>query len=159
MGVSMGYNMKQLCEKVGGKREQSIYRLIRENSEFAEVVKNNRSKTAGKVTYEEPVLAWLITYYNADSVKVVKRTNEDSEKIELLEEKIRIMERERDTLLEQLKQKDLQLTRKDEQIKEANENTGAALLALHQEQDRIKLLEAPKLSIWQRLFGKTTKEG
>ena len=65
----MEYTIKDLS-RLTDKSQQSIYKLINKNTEFAEIVKNN-SRSIGlnhSKLYSKPCLDWLINYYKIQLV-------------------------------------------------------------------------------------------
>ena len=68
----MEYTIKDLSRLIN-KSEQSLYKLIKKNTEFAEIVKQNSREEGLNHTklYAEPCLEWLIKHYNLDRKKLV----------------------------------------------------------------------------------------
>lgn len=159
----MKYTMKMLVSETG-VTEQTIRKYIAKyQEEFAPFLDEGGR---GKVrTYNEEILNLLRTKMNQnEEVQTPFTPHKTQREIELeatiivLEQKEKVLTQQVEILMAQLKEKDSQIAKKDTQLDEAHKNTGAALLALAQEQDRIKLLEAPKASVWERLFGKKRED-
>lgn len=60
------YSIKFLCQSAKIS-QQTFYRLIRDNSEFRELVESNREKKGNSYRYGKPVLDWLIAHYEAET--------------------------------------------------------------------------------------------
>lgn len=153
----MKYTMKMLVDETG-VTEQTIRKYIAKYpEEFTPFLdEGGRGKTR---TYNEGILNLLRAKMNQNEEVQThfiplksQREVELEAANEVLTQKEKLLTEQIEVLKEQLKEKDIQLS-------EAQKNIGAALLALHQEQDRIKLLEAPKLSVWQRIFGRNKGGG
>lgn len=152
----MEYTMKMLVAETG-VTEQTIRKYIAKYAdEFSPFLdKGGRGKVR---IYNEEILNLLRTKMNQnEAVQTTFKPHKSQREIELeatievLEQKGKVLVEQVEILMAQLKEKDSQIAKKDTQLDEAHKNTGAALLALAQEQDRIRLLTAPKQSFWDRI--------
>ena len=67
----MEYTIKEMVSRTG-KTEQSLYKLMRKNKEFAAVVAANPPREDGKNRtkyYNQTVLNWLLNYYKKELVE------------------------------------------------------------------------------------------
>lgn len=59
------YSMKDLSSRVK-RTPQALYTLIKQNEELSSIVKQNREQSGRFIKYGEPVLQWLINYYQIE---------------------------------------------------------------------------------------------
>lgn len=107
-----------------------------------------------QMTLTEYGLKWLAEKHNItlDGVSAddVERTEEQTEKTDTSESEIIL------SLLEQLRQKDLQIAEKDKQIAQLMEQAKNFQVLLQAQQ--VLSLPAPKQSIFKRLFGSKSEQ-
>lgn len=59
------YSMKDLSSRVK-RTPQALYTLIKQNEELSSIVKQNKEQNGRFIKYGEPVLQWLINYYQIE---------------------------------------------------------------------------------------------
>lgn len=167
------YPIKSLASKANVS-EQSIRNLLKNNTELVELAKANTIKNGRFIKYGEPVLEWILNYYNIEpstenevgesivepTAEVLPqstaptRPTEADLVIEL--SSIRAENEALKTAIEALK---TDLEREREEKKEIREQLGISLLALRQEQEEKKLyLPAPRKTLRQFFKGLFSKK-
>ena len=180
--VEARYTVKEMAN-LCGVSVQSIYNLLKGNEELAGLCEASGQKIKGSMVYGRDVLEWLLKYYEkppetageppaaideetvAASIKEAVEAKEAE--IEALKQEIAASREQAAKLEADLKAAQETIGRVDAERQAANalakdltEQNGHLLLLLGEAQKEVKLLAAPKQSIFQRIkqhFTKTTE--
>lgn len=162
------YDVKTLCQR-SNISQQTLYRLIKDNEEFRELVETGRKKRGNSYLYPEEVLQWLLEYYSVSSeptetkdtqqeetpVKASESPSEPSETVDRekpLLDKINALEAE-------IRALEAKLEDKEQERKALFLQNNQLLYLLSQEkQEKQALLPAPKKPLLERIKGMFAKE-
>ena len=162
------YSVRDIAVKCGVS-VQSIYKLIKSNDELSALCAASAGKSKGSVFYGVDVLEWVMNYYQmtpaaAQETPVADNEDDISQDVKTL---LEAKEAELEALRAELSEAQEKIVRLDaerqaaiERESELIKQNGNILLLLGQAQNEIKLLSAPKQSIFQRIkqhFTKTTE--
>jgi len=160
------YTVKALADECGVS-VQSIYSLKKNNDELRELCEAHASRVKGANSYGPAVLEWLLAYYQkapAQPLENVEQTDEAEELLprpeveELLEATLKIKDDEIAELQNQIKQKDELILKLTNLLEDMSNQKNHILMLLGEEQQQVKLLEAPKEGIIKRLTKMFTKK-
>lgn len=130
------YSIAQIAEKVGHSN-QAIYKLISNNKELENILKENTVIIGKGKRYSQVILEWIINYYKQieSNETIEKKTNENTEQLEnaIMRKEIEHLQEKLEILKEQLQEAK---TEKDELRKQ----NSALMMLLAQEKDEKKQL-------------------
>lgn len=159
------YAIEDLASKCQVSK-QSIYNLLSKDKDF---IKQNSTRQARKIKYNQAVLNKLLLYYNKpeetdhaqeaiEAPTIVSETSPDKTTNETTEAIVAPLKAEIEALKKELEELRQQLAAKEAERMELLKQNGALILTLQQEkQEKQALLPAPKKSFGDRLKGLFSK--
>jgi len=139
------FTMRELSETIG-ITEQSIYRLLKTNNEFRKIADGNCELSGKKKLYDQPVLDWLIDYYKPTLTQKEAQQTENEALIAELRNIISFLEK-------QLEDRAEELRLAHEELRLSQLQMGESLITIRK-MTELRLLEAPKKGLFERIFGK-----
>lgn len=167
------YSMKDLSSRVK-RTPQALYSLIKQNDTLSSIVKENTTKDGRFIKYGEPVLQWLMEYYQVEeptegdagegigepaTVQIPEPTPPDSPTDAVLRADLIRLTAENEALKTAIEALKSDLERERAEKRELREQLGLSLLALREEQREKQLyLPAPRKTLKERFKSFFTKE-
>lgn len=168
------YSMKDLSSRVK-RTPQALYKLIKQNDALSSIVKENTTKDGRFIKYGEPVLQWLMDYYQIQQPLTEDEAGEgivEPAQDEIpqhtpptnpVEADLRIelvkLQTENEALKTAVEALKSDLERERTEKREMSERLGISLLALRDEQQKVQLyLPAPRKTLKERFKSFFVKE-
>ena len=144
------YTIDELAEMVG-LTIQTLYKRRREDEELSRLMDEDSRKRGRRILYGEAVAEWLTDYYRPLPPTTNLTVEAEPSEAETPASTFKWQEE-----VARLTAENAKLT---ERIDELHKQNGLLLLLLQEEkQEKQALLPAPKVGLWQRLFGRKEDE-